>query len=474
MTRSDPSVSSQPTAPTPWVPRLEPSPKPLYLHIADTLEADIASGRLVAQQQLPTQRALARQLDLNYATISRAYAEAQRRGLIVARVGQGSFVCGLQSTGTKRAHSVARVVDMTMNLPPEPDAPGLLERMQAGLAQVSGDLRALLRYQEFGGSDEDKLAACSWLGLRQLQLDPGRVLVCPGAQSALLAVLSTLAGPGEVVLCEALTYPGLRAIAAQLGIRLIGLPQDGEGIEVDALIRAVAEYRPKALYCNPVLLNPTATVVSLARKAALVQIARAEQLPIIEDDAYGLLVTAAPAPFALLAPELTYYIAGFSKCVGAGLRVAYLLAPSPRHSARLATVLRATTVMASPLTVALTTLWVQDGTAQASLAAVRQESVWRQRLAARLLAGSDVQSHPEAFHLWLRLPEPWNRAAFAAQLRGQRVNVVVSDAFAVAAPAPEAVRICLGGSASRVEISAALELIADTLAQPAAQAVGFF
>lgn len=446
--------------------------KPVYLAIVEAIEDDIRAGRLNLTDRLPAQRELAKALDLNYATVSRAYTEAQRRGLIYSRVGQGTFIC--RPRNHKGAQRGAGRVDMTMNLPPEPDDPQLDERLTRGLRALDGELRGLLRYQEFGGSDDARESGVRWLARRGLVLSAECLLVCPGAQTALLAVVGLLAKAGDVVLCEDLTYPGVRAVAAQLGVRLVGLPMDAEGIEAEAFRRACLEHHPKALYTNPTLLNPTTHVISHARRRALVAIARQHGVPIIEDDAYGVLPEVTPPAFAELAPELTYHVSGFAKFLGAGLRVAYLVAPDARRAARLSTSLRALSVMASPLTVALATQWVDDGTAEAALLAVRAESVERQRIVSRVLSSASYQTQPEAFHLWLSLPTPWTRAAFASHLRGHDVHVAVSDAFSVTEPAPEAVRVCLGGDVSRADVARVLELIADALEHPAATSSSAF
>ncbi len=189
-------------------------------------------------------------------------------------------------------------------------------------------------------------------------------------------------------------------------------------------------------------------------------------LPIIEDDAYGMLPRQTPQAMATLAPELTTYITGFSKCVGAGLRTAYVRAPNARLAQRLAGAMRATTVMASPITSALATTWVNDGSAEAMLLAVREESIARQALAERLLGPHGAQAQPEGFHLWLPLNSAWSTVEFASYLRTQGVGVVASAAFSTDGDPPEAVRICLGGPMSRRECEAALQLIADTLEHP--------
>lgn len=449
-----------------WVRELRETDRPAYLAIADLIAADIQAGRLAALQKLPPLRTSAIALGLNYTTVARGYAEAQRRGLVDARAGMGTFVRAVASPPASRSGVGNGLVEMTMNLPPEPRDVDLLERLREGLVHLHVDLDpyALLRYQEFGGTAADREAGVHWLSTRLPGLTADRVQVCPGVQSVLVALFSTLARPGDLICCEALTFPGVKGIATQLGIRLAPLVMDRDGIDPDAFEAVCRSEGPKALYCNPTLLNPTTATLPQPRRDAIAEIARRYNVPIIEDDAYGLLPSRSPAPLAALAPELTFYVTGLAKHLGAGLRVAYLVAPDARQSKRLAATLRTMTVMASPMCAALATRWIVDGTADLVLASIRTESAARQRLAQQLLPAASVQSHPEAFHLWLSLPEPWNRGEFAAHLRARGVGVVASDAFAVAVPPPEAVRVCLGGAADRDGCRRALEAIAEALA----------
>ena len=450
---------------TAWMPDLARFGRPHYRAIADAIAEDIGTGRLAPGDRLPPQRLLADALGLNFSTAARGYVEAQRRGLVASRVGQGTVVTG-RAAGAAAASPASRrpaLVDFSMNLPPEPEDPGLLGRMRDGVTAVSADLMNLLRYQGFGGAREDKEAALVWLARRGLAPEANRLLVCPGAHSALLAILSTLCRPGDAVCCEALTYPGARSLAAHLGLKLIGLPTDAEGVDAAAFAATCAKHRPSALYLNPTLLNPTTQTVSRARREAIVAVARRYAVAIVEDDAYGVLPPDAPPAFAALAPETTYHVAGLAKCLGAGLRIAYLVAPSARTALPLAASLRAATVMASPITAALATRWISDGTADALLDFVRSESIARQRLAAAALPAALVAADPHGFHVWMRLPEPWSRSAFASQVRSTGIGVVASDPFVAAGPPPEAVRICLGGLAGRADVAHALDVIAHAL-----------
>lgn len=446
-----------------WVPKLKKGAGPVYQLIANAIAEDIATGQLIAEQKLPPQRKLAELLDIDFTTVARAYTEAHKRGLVDSCVGRGTFVCGRRRTVIPRVVEGRPNVDLSMNMPPEPESAELTELMQNGFAEVGSRLRNLLRYQDFCGSPDDRDAGALWLRRRGLLVTQERLLVTPGAQCALLAVLTTLAPPGSVICCEELTYPGLRALAGQLGIRLVGLPMDNEGIDAVAFAAACAQYAPKALYCNPTLLNPTTAVISAERRQALVDVARHHGVAIIEDDAYGFLPRSGPQAMAAIGADVTFYIAGLSKSVGAGLRVAYLVAPDAQYAARLASALRATTVMVSPITAALATRWIRDGTADLALNAIRKESAVRQKIAARALPAGCYDSKPEAFHLWVRLPAPWNRKEFAARMESSGIGVVTSDAFWVSAQPPEALRVCIGGIASRDDIQHALELIADGL-----------
>ncbi len=451
-----------------WLPKLKKGQGPLYKTIADAIAADIATGRLAPEQRLPPQRQLADALDIDFTTVARAYGEAHKRGLVDSTVGRGTFVCGRRAMAIPRAVAGRPNVDLSMNMPPEALTPELVALMRAGLASLGESpaaMQALLRYQDFGGSVQDREAGALWLRRRGLAVEPERLLVAPGAQAALLAILSTIAPPGSVVCCEALTYPGLRALAGVLNLRLVGLPMDGEGIDALAFAAACAQYAPQALYCTPTLLNPTTLTMSPRRRQAIVQVARHYKVPIIEDDAYGFLPREGVAPIAAIGADITFHVAGLAKCIGAGLRLAYVSAPDAADTARLAAALRATAVMASPFTAALATRWIRDGTADLALNAIRKESMARQRLAARILPAGSYASQPEAFHLWLRLPPQWDRLAFTAHLRTIGIGVVPSDAFAVdgGGPAPQAVRVCIGGVATQEQLRHALQRIAEAM-----------
>lgn len=457
-----------------WTPDLSTSDKPRYLAIADAIADDIGDGRLAVGDRLPPQRKLAKRLSVDFTTVARGYVEAQKRGLIESKVGQGTYVRD-KPRPRRSAKPAPRPIDLSMNLPPETDDPDLIERMQAGIEYVARDIVSVLRYQGFGGTQADKDAASSWLGRRALVPSQERVFVSPGAHAALLGIVSILAKPGETVLCEAITYPGIRSITAQLGVNLVGLRMDKDGIEPQALLDACKKLSPKALFLNPTLQNPTTLTIPDARRREIVAIVRRYKVPIIEDDAYGFIPEHGHghSPFAAIAPDLTWHVAGLAKCIGAGLRAAYVVVPDSRSGWPFASALRAANVMASPLTVALATRWIEDGTADTILRFIRSESAARQRLVAEILPKHAYRGDPLSFNIWLAVPPPWTRSAFVEHMRATGMGTVASDAFTASEPAVEAVRICLGGPITRAQIKRGMEYVAHALTESPALASAF-
>jgi len=445
-----------------WSPVIDPAARPLYAAVADAIAADVESGRLKIGARLPPQRTLAARLGCDFTTITKAYGEAERRGLTYGRVGQGTFV---RDPALRQPILAAGLIDMSMNAPPRFDQPALADRMWRSAERVRGKAGAdiFLRYSTPQGVAEARAAGAHWLRRRLPDVAAEQITLFPGAQSILFAILSVLAKPGEVICAEALAYPGLRALAAFAGVQLHPIAMDDDGMDPDALAAACRMHRPTAVCVNPTLHNPTTVTMSLARRQALIAVARTHGVTIIEDDAYGLLPSRSPPPIAALAPDITLHISSLAKCVSPSLRVAYLATPDQALAAQVEVALRASVLSASPFTAAIATRWIEDGVADAVLEQIRAESVARQALASQILPAGAFKAHPEGFHLWLSLPEPWTRAAFTARLRAQGVGVVASDAFSIGTPAPEAVRIGLGATADRDETAHALTLIRDTL-----------
>ncbi len=432
-----------------WSKRIEQASKPRYLAIADCIAQDMKDRVLLPGDRLPPQRRLADMIGVDFTTVSRGYTEAISRGLVESHVGRGTFVLPQHNINGASDERRAMANDLTMNAPPEPTDPDLIERMRLGLSAVSEDLLHLLRYQAPMGGDVDKEAASIWLSMRGLVPNLDRVSVTPGAHATMLAILTVLARPGDCILCEDITYAGFKKIAAQLGLELIGLPMDKDGILPDALEEAIHRHGPKALYLNPTLHNPTTMIVPQHRRLEIAKVINRHSLPLIEDDAYGFVLPDAPPPMATSAPELTWYIGGLAKCIGAGLRLAYTVTPNARANFALENGIRAVSGMSSPVCMALATRWVLDGTADQIRRYIRKESAIRQEIAAQEITEAEFWSHPHAFNIWLRLPENVSCATLMSHMSNHEIGIAPENAFRTKGIHDQNVRICLGGRIQR-------------------------
>ena len=449
-----------------WRPDLARAKGPRYRAIAEALAADVRAGRLKPGTRLPTHRDLAETLRVTVGTVSRAYAEAERRGVVRGEVGRGTFVQaggpGRPVFGLKTGDEPA-LVDFSLNFPVGEDGDEVVSRGLAALARDRG-LGALLGYLHHAGTPRQRAAGASWIRRAGLPVDAAQVVVCNGAQHGLAIALSSLAAPGDVVLTESLTYPVFKTLAGLLHLKIQGLPIDGEGLRPEAFEAACKTGSVRLLYLIPTIQNPTASTLSEARRRTIAAIAEAHDVTILEDDIYGLLPTERPRPLAHHAPERTIYLTSLSKTVAPGLRIGYLAAPA-RLVDRMIPALGATAWSASPLMAQLAAMLIEDGSADAILDARRKEAVARQSLAKTILKAPGAAAHPQAFHLWLPLPEPWRGEDFADRARRRGVAVNPGEVFAAgASKSPAGVRICLGATRRRDQVEKGLWILRDILA----------
>ncbi|HWJ57024.1 MAG TPA: PLP-dependent aminotransferase family protein, partial [Vicinamibacterales bacterium] len=290
--------------------------------------------------------------------------------------------------------------------------------------------------------------------------------VTAGAQHSLLAALATLARPGDTVLTEAVTYTGLISVANHLHLRLVPVPVDAGGLDVEAFARAARRTGARVAYLMPTLQNPTGVTLSAGRRKALLQAAIRHDITLIEDDEYG--VFSSTLPLAADAPDRCVYLTGVSKAVAPGLRVGLLRAPAALVP-RLGAAVFASSVMAPPFGTELVGRWLADGLAERVIAWKRAEFQARTALARQVLAtgGFGLRDLPPISpHVWLPTA-PLGGVEFMEQARLRGVIVSAGQSFAVGqGPAPPFVRICLGPPPTREALGQALAVLLDVRARP--------
>lgn len=437
-----------------WLKRVRSGEGPIYQALVSALASAIRDGELQAGDQLPPQRTVAGLLGIDFTTVTRAYALARTQGLVEGAVGRGTFVRG------RSAEDEVGLVDLSMNLPPPPDGLSLaaLIRDSSRAILERTDVAALMAYHPGAGSLGQRTAGAAWLAPVVGEVATERMLVCGGAQSALAALCSTLLAPGDTIIVEPLTYPGIIAAARHLGLRLAPCPVDDEGFLPDALDRLCAA-GAKAIYCIPTMQNPTTATMSLDRRREVARVARAHAVWIFEDDPYSLLLDSPPPAIATFAPERTFHVATVSKVLSPGLRTAFVVAPDAELASRLGEGLRALSQMAPPLMSAITASWIREGEALAVLKGVKAAARTRRGVAARALPTAIGAA--ESLHVWLDLPTGRDEAAFRALGKQRGLSLVTADAFSTGAIKRPGVRISLGGPAKLATLEAALKGVAE-------------
>lgn len=462
-----------------WVPDLNRFAGPKYRAIADALSADIRDGVLKQGEKLPPQRELAWQLQVTVGTVTRAYQEAERRGLVGGEVGRGTFVrpardhsAGTQSTSMPtdwytldppdEEGNPGAPISMQFNFPPGDVGTEDLRRAMMTLSQ-DPRLGQLLWYQPPTGNRLHLQAAEAWMAKRGLAAPPDTVVISSGAHNGILATLAAICRSGGRVGTERLVYPGLRAIARLLGLELVPIDMDGEGITPEALRQVLATGGIDAVYTVPTLQNPTNVTQSEERRDALAAIFREFDVPVVEDDLFGMLPEDAPAPLTARLPEIGYYVTSLSKSVAPGLRVGFIRGPK-RSRDQIAAGVRGSTWMASPLTTEIASRWILDGTGERILAERRRIDNFRREIAQGVLTGLDYDMPQGALHAWLHLPDPWHASQFVNHAREEGVILSAAHAFSIGRERPPfAVRVCLGPPRTEERMEEGLRILRHIL-----------
>ncbi len=445
-----------------WIQPFQSGAGARYQQIANQIINAVKDGVLQPGDRLPPQRDLAQIMGVDLTTVTRAYAEVRHTGLLDAQGAGGSYIA-------RSLSEREQTTDLSMNIPPllGSNAFGRLVRM--GLAQVQDEAydSSLMNYHVGAGSKADREAATIWLEPILGKVSPGRIVVCPGAQSALSAILLAYSQAGDAIAADYLTYPGLLAACRVLQRTVVSVAADHEGMLPDDLDRVCQTQAPKLIYLVPTIHNPTATTMSARRREEIRAVAMRHQIAIIEDDPYWLLAGDAPQPIATLAgPNHTsriFYISTLSKCLAPGLRTAYVVMPQNESMEPMLDALRAITLMTNPSMVMMATVWIRNGLAQDMLQKIRLEVKERQVLAAQILPDI-LHAHSHGLHLWHALPKKLDQYRFIQTAQEHGLGVAHSDVFCVQeTTTPHAIRLSLGGAVDQVRLTVALKKLSAIL-----------
>lgn len=444
-----------------WQPRLA-TDRPRYIAIAEAIRDDLDRGVLKPGDRLPTHRDLAFRLSVTTGTVTRAYAEAEKLGLLVGEVGRGSFLRhpGARATPfTTASASGGSIVELSQASPPlvqhTQDLDDALKQIMQQPSRID-----LFDYTPAAGHPLHRAMGAKWLKRSGIDVSDDQVIVTAGAHAGLIATIAALSQHGEKLFVEGLNYPTMKPIARHLGLTLVPLEMDEAGLVPESLERAARAGEARMLYVVPTLQNPTTITLSLERRQQIADISRRYGLVIIEDDIFRLLdPRVQPATIYSLAPERTYHITSISKTLAPGLRVGFVVTPPGKTE----TLIRHQTVAsgrAVGIAAEVARHWIEGDTAQRVLEAIIAENVARRAIVMEVLRGRTIHCKPYAPYLWLKLPEHWEPGELARAALAGGVRISPGTAFAMDRRADDrGVRICFGGAKSRQQLRQAVETV---------------
>ncbi|MFC3883504.1 PLP-dependent aminotransferase family protein [Bacillus songklensis] len=335
--------------------------KPIYKQIADYIEREISSGAFSPGSLLPSERALAKELQVNRSTVVAAYEELQSLGIVERKKGSGTRVStDIWGISHKRIPNWDRYVEDGSFLPNLPLVQRIrMETQKKDLINLaSGELspdlfpidqfRTILSDQPFmghlgydhpqGNEILRETISSHIKEYKNIDTSSSSILITSGAQQALHLIVQCLLKPGDAVAIEDPSYCFSLPIFQSAGLRTFLLPVDEHGIDPDDLICLHKKHRIRMVFLNPDHQNPTGTSLPFTRRKKILELSSEFGIPIIEDDPYSLTSFNGEVNSTLKSMDHNgniLYISSLSKIVASGLRIGWIIGP-PQVIQRLA------------------------------------------------------------------------------------------------------------------------------------------
>jgi 2-aminoadipate transaminase len=317
---------------------------------------------------------------------------------------------------------------------PAPECLPVAELADCARAAIEGDGTAVLSYGAGGGYGPLR----EWIAARH-GVEAARVVVTSGSLQGFVFLVDQLVQPGARVLVEAPTYDRPLKILARHGAEVVPIAMDEEGLLPESLEQALADgTKPAFLYTIATFQNPSGHTLSEERRRRVVEIAKAHDLLVLEDDPYGLVRFEGEAPptlFELEGGDNVIYASSFSKTIAPGLRVGYFVLP-PELAAQIEALAVSTYISPPFLAQATVFEFLRRGNFEPNLE--RVAGLLKARRDAMLEAlerhmPSDASwSRPEGgYFIWLDVPSGPDTAELLAQAEAAGVTFVKGTDFFV-------------------------------------------
>lgn len=314
-----------------WRPDRSLLKRPLYQSLIQLLEEDILSGKLQRNTRLPSQRELADFLDINFTTVGQAYKYGVKKGLLYTNIGSGTYISqnAFESITISNNDIGTNVINLGLVSSFEECNDLVIPYIQKVSQQTS--IYPLLSYSDPMGSLFQRTVASDWLNQQGVLCTPDLVAVTSGVQNGLAITLVTTFSQGNRIAVDRYTYSNFIELSKLYGIEIVLIDYDEAGMLPEQLEMECVKKKIHGVFLMPSCNNPIGFQMSQSRKKELAELFKKYQLIIIEDDIHAFLTTPflqeKPLTFQSMLPEQTIYLAGMTKFICSGLRIAYLVYP---------------------------------------------------------------------------------------------------------------------------------------------------
>ncbi|MDF2628529.1 MAG: class aminotransferase protein [Symbiobacteriaceae bacterium] len=440
------------------------SSTPLYQQLREQIKQRIFSGSLPAGTRLPPERTLANTLGVNRTTVVNAYRDLAAEGLVEGRVGHGTVVMPPPTPPPDGPVRPMHWASMSESEDPVVSDINAVVRRSGSISFAHGEMSPDLfpatalgqlfsRAFSTGKAPLGYGPVAGYLPLREaiagrVGVTPGEVLVLSGSQLALYLISRVLLQPGETVVVEVPSYINTLGIFESAGVRVVPVPVDRDGMQVDGLAEIFLRYRPKLLFTVPNFHNPLGVTMSLARRRQLLTLAARHQVGIVEDDPYGELQFAGdpvPSLKSLDPGGYVIYVSSFSKSVTPGLRLAWLAAP-PAVVERIAAARGTLDFRAALLNQWVMDAFLREGLMDGHLQQLRPV-LHRRRdalvaaLRQHMPAGVTWHVPNGGYHLWCTLPRPLRARRLLSEAAREGVAFIPGDYYGPGDEARRGIRL---------------------------------
>jgi DNA-binding transcriptional MocR family regulator len=373
-------------------------------------------------------------------------------------VGRGTYVLAKSSEAALfnlKQDLDESIIDLSTHVPVALPDDQDLENTLNEMMQDDQGLSQYLNYHSPASVLRQKITCSKWLTELGYPIGPESCVATTCAQNAMLVSLLSCCRADDTVLVNELTFPGMKAVAKQLSLKLHGIAMDGQGIIPQALASAIRSTNATVLVSDPILQNPSATSMGRQRQQEIIEIIKQHKLLFIEEYVIGAL--SGQAPISTQIKSQSILITSFAKTVAPGIRYAMIAGEHPVLHKILAES-HATSWQFSPLMAEIACRWVESGLAKKRMNWQWNEIQQRHRIFKKIFPESQFDGNRDlCSHVWLPVQGSAEQAKDICHQLG--VEVVPAGLFAVGRNYPQCIRVSLTAAKSRQQLKIGLQKI---------------